>query len=175
MGLQVSSVAFPLRENVESRGATSLDHEGRKTTLRRIRRHSSCGPSHRGARAVVACAKTDGPPPARCAGCLERAERVRTVDEAEIFDQTEVWVRVAETCPSHSRREEHAPGLRRFYLEASECRGLWKRLLVSCGLLARDYVEILTGILSLQLIAHAVGSRLDRPIDKPRYLQKVVS
>ncbi|HSF19449.1 MAG TPA: hypothetical protein VLK65_28255 [Vicinamibacteria bacterium] len=57
----------------------------------------------------------------------------------------------------------------------SECRGLWKRLLVSCGLLARDYVEILTGILPLQLIAHAVGSRLDRPIDRPRYLQKVVS
>jgi glucosamine--fructose-6-phosphate aminotransferase (isomerizing) len=27
----------------------------------------------------------------------------------------------------------------------------------------------------LQLLAHAVGARLDRPIDHPRYLQKIVS
>ncbi|MGH9319539.1 MAG: glutamine--fructose-6-phosphate transaminase (isomerizing), partial [Vicinamibacteria bacterium] len=27
----------------------------------------------------------------------------------------------------------------------------------------------------LQLLAHAVGTRLDRPIDRPRYLHKVVS
>jgi glucosamine--fructose-6-phosphate aminotransferase (isomerizing) len=28
---------------------------------------------------------------------------------------------------------------------------------------------------ALQLLAHAVGARLDRPIDRPRYLQKIVS